>query len=328
MKPPKEITGLVKEVAKKPEWDGIREIYASLSVGGKFRIKWEENNREPRTAQEVLEQKGGDCSDLGYFMISGLKELLRAYDSKDIEIGAIKIHFRGDPPELWHLTPIIVATDIPQEMKSGLNDDQKFQDALKKVGFRPDWQVVLADPQIGVLGKMSVDIDEYYPVRLTGVYSAYYQEQGAFAKKSNDEKFAEKLLIKAVKMDPNNFNAHHMLNVMYNKKNIGMAIVHAEAAYKLRPNDEVYKRNYMVALTNAANVASTNNDFEKALSHLKQAKPLMSEQETTKEYGFLYYNWGAYLHSLGKQGDALKKFEASAGYGQREAIELLRKLGK
>lgn len=337
LRAPPPVVALAESLKGQRFSDAVAELYNAMRVGGKFGIRYSlRKGEKPLTAEEVFKAKKGDCSDLGYWMVSGLMAL-GVHERGDAKLGALLLHLKSSPPEIWHFVPFILKKDTmgdPFHYYAAFERDPAFKaQALSVLGVKnPWWHMLVVDPQAEVLGNFSIEkeLDEKYVVPLAGIEAAYYREYGMYALLRKDDALAQRMFEESVRRCDDAL-AHTNLSHLYDKLLRGSgdlvlierALHHAQKAYGLHPR-ELERDNYLVSLFNAANSYGRVRQYEKALGYLQEAKKVASNDPRTKEeLARLYYNWGAYLYNQGNHVEALVKLRQAAELGSAEAKNAL-----
>ena len=222
LKTPKKIKDLINQVRSVlgdvSPLAAVLTLHTTLKVGGQLGLKYIKETDVPKTPEQVLESGGGDCSEFAFLFLSTLLEL--GIDKlNNVKLGAIIVHFVGDRSDVDHAVPLIlVKGEIPQgiHMSDILEKDEELRKQASKLFGIPaknlkNWKLIIADLQkkeLGLTGKF----DQVTLTTLAGARADYFTE---WANKIQGFELEEKLYLRALKFDPNNFFSLKNLGILY-----------------------------------------------------------------------------------------------------------------
>ncbi len=228
------------------------------------------DKRPPRNVDETLE-KGGDCTELSFVVITALKEL-------GIKGGADIVHFDSEKNE---------------------NQDHMVAYALVEVN---DKEVKIhIDPQTSSLGKMNGEYELVMDLTFEEAEGMYHREMGNYYDKNGKITEAIASFEKAVELNPKDAYCYHMLGMVYKDKydqsksldDLVKAKDCLVKAAELSPKNKEYKKDKAFAVYTVeielAFQAIDKNDYKTAKKHFKNAlnsgvKLTDKEEKMLKDY--------------------------------------------
>jgi len=236
------LPSILKNVKGSTEEEKVESLFSILAVGsGLLKVedsKWDE--RAPRDVDSTLE-KGGDCTEFAFVIISALKQL-------GIKGGAFIIHFEGSEKEKDHLVAYAL-----------LNN--------KKISI---------DPQAGKLGETKGKHTVLMELTFEEAEGVYYRELGNHLRLKGRLDDAIGAFEKAVALNPKDAYCHNALGNLYERKgDVKRAKEHYELAARYDPNNKTYQKNKTVGIYNeelkAAYEAFEKGDYKSAKEHFENA---------------------------------------------------------
>ncbi len=228
------------------------------------------DKRPPRNVDETLE-KGGDCTELSFVVITALKEI-------GIKGGAEIVHFDSEKNE---------------------NQDHMVAYALVEVN---DKEVKIhIDPQTSSLGKMNGEYELVMDLTFEEAEGMYHREMGNYYDKNGKITEAIASFEKAVELNPKDAYCYHMLGMVYKDKydqsksldDLVKAKDCLVKAAELSPKNKEYKKDKAFAVYTVeielAFQAIDKNDYKTAKKHFKNAlnsgvKLTDKEEKMLKDY--------------------------------------------
>ncbi len=329
---PKELVRYVSallELKHRSILDVAEIIHDSFRIGGTFGFNYKSRaDWKPLTPEETFQNRGGDCSDLTYLVLSALKSL----PQDKIKLGFIEMHFEDQPRHIWHALPFILARNVPRNLRYlPFENDIDFRSkTLSMFGVEGDWHMVVVDPQgmFGVRKSEKVDKQEPYPIDALDSY--YYLEFGTHALFKKDDKTAIEMFKKAVGTY-DFFYAHLKLaELLPESESLAdklRAVYHARKAYSMEPNNRAVRNTLVWALIRRAAIADYYDDYSTALEYLLEGDRVSPNDNIVRsQMATVYYNWGVVYYNRGEYLPALSKFEHAARLGLKDAQDMIRKI--
>ncbi len=236
------LPSVLKDVKGSTDEEKVASLFSILKIGnGVLRLedsRWDE--RAPRDVDSTLE-KGGDCTEFAFVIISALKQL-------GIKGGALIIHFEGSEKEKDHLVAYALINN-------------------KKIYI---------DPQADGLGKTKGKYAVLMELTFEEAEGIYYRELGNHLRLKGMLDDAIVAFEKAVKFNPKDAYCHNALGNLYEKKGAAKrAREHYELAAEYDPNNKTYQKNRTVSIYNeelkAAYEAFEKGDYKSAKEHFENA---------------------------------------------------------
>jgi len=321
LRPPPALVAYANALKSKPLWDAIPELFGTLEAKGGFGITWQSDaSTGPRTAAEVLATRGGDCTSLTNWLVSGFVAL-GIQERSDLQIGMLVVHTKSNSPESLHAIPFLIG-NIPEQYQSHSSIDQIIRSEL---GLSGDVQVAFFDPQLRF--PQTFDPTLYDEIRIfpfQGIVASYYEEKGDFYFKKGNFENAISNYKTSLQYYPTAVTLSN-LSTAYStfpsspstRDNHLNSLLYAKKAYEM-DQSEFFKENYLTSLVNIARYESTQGNATEAINYLTEANTLDSNSPSVRKcWADVFYNLGIVAKRDGNMQKAAEYYLKSLEYADR-----------
>ena len=239
----KKLPKILEKVKGESKSEKVESMFGILKVGnGKLKtVPSRGDKRPPRNPDETI-AKGGDCSELGGVMVTGLK-------IQNIDGGVSVVHFKEEKDK--NTDHVVAYADV-------------------------DGKRIYLDPQAEKPGEIKGEYTVVMDLSFKEAEGIHYREMGKYLYKKGKTNDAIKEFEKAVEKNPRDAYSYHMLGILYEKKgDMKKARKHYERALELDPENKTYQKNKNKTVYNteldSAYAALEEKDYKQAKEHFENA---------------------------------------------------------